>query len=263
MCSASLIRQRRVRMKTIVAVSPHPDDAVLSIGGVLHDIAQRHDVEVVTVFAADPPVSVSPLAARLAGPSGTRIGVIRRAEDRRALASLGARHRHLMFRDAVHRLAAPNRWLLQEEPAIYTTAPDARLIANVSATLARRFDEVSPDLVLGPAGLGDHVDHILTAAALATSCPPTACATWCDMPYGGCSSVRDQCTPMSLSPAAWSAKVAAIACYESQVPWLFPGSDDVEAAALAMCEGADWFVTDTDARRRGLRTLRHLMGAPG
>lgn len=250
-------------MTTIIAVSPHPDDAVLSIGGVLHVLAQRYFVEVVTVFTADPPRSLSPLAARLAGPSGDSIGAARRAEDCRALASLGARHHHLMFRDAVHRLAAPDRWLLHEEPAIYTTAPEASVVAKVSAALARRFADAPPDLVLGPAGLGGHVDHVLTAAALAIATPTTAAATWCDMPYGGPSSFRDRCIPLFLSPAAWSAKVAAIACYETQVPWLFPGPDDIEVAARAMCEGADWFVTDTDAQRRGLRTLQHLVRATG
>ncbi|QXC60520.1 PIG-L family deacetylase [Aquihabitans sp. G128] len=247
-------------MTTIVAVSPHPDDAVLSIGGVLHDLAKRHTVEIVTVFASDAPPQVSHLAARLAGLSGANIGAARRAEDRRAVESLGARKHHLMFCDAVHRRAAPDQWLIQEEADLYRTAPEAELVAKVSETLTRRLAEACPVLVLGPAGHGDHIDHVATAAALATSCAGTACATWSDMPYGGSSAFRDRCTPLHLSPTAWSAKVAAIACYETQVRWLFPAVNDVGTAARQMCGGADWFVTKTDAQRRGLHTLRQLIG---
>jgi len=249
-------------MTSIVAVSPHPDDAVLSIGGVLHDLAQRYAVEVVTVFTADPPPSMSLLATRLCGPRGCKIGAVRRAEDRRAMASLGVHYRHLMFRDAVHRLSEPDRWLIEDEPAIYTTPPEASLVARVSAALARRFANAPPDLILGPGGLGGHVDHVLTVAALAAASPTTATATWCDMPYGS-PSFRQRCVPLFLSHAAWTAKVAAIGCYETQVPWLFPSQGDVEVAAGAMCKGADWFVTDTDAQRQGLRVLQDLVRATG
>ena len=87
----------------IAVVSPHLDDAVLSVGGLLWLLKDRFQVEVITVFSADPPEAMSPLATTLAGQPGSTISAVRRAEDEHALATLGVGHRHLGFEDAIHR----------------------------------------------------------------------------------------------------------------------------------------------------------------
>ena len=75
----------------IIFLSPHLDDAVLSCGGMIYQLAQAGQaVQVITIFAGDPPPGLlSPFAQSLhdrwqAG------SVARRSEDIEALTLLGA-----------------------------------------------------------------------------------------------------------------------------------------------------------------------------
>jgi LmbE family N-acetylglucosaminyl deacetylase len=84
---------------TLAVVSPHLDDAVLSLGAAI--AARPEPVRVVTVLAGDP------LATAPAGPWDARCGfrtqgeatAARRHEDRRACALVGAEPRWLAFGD--------------------------------------------------------------------------------------------------------------------------------------------------------------------
>ena len=231
-------------MPTIAVVSPHLDDAVLSVGGLLWLLKDRFQVEVITVFSADPPEAVSPLATMLAGSAGSTISAVRRAEDERALATLGVGHRHLGFDDAIHR-TAEGRWLADDIADLFQLAPDEALIEQV----ARALDDcLGPELdgLLGPAGVGRHVDHLVTAAAVART--PTEGVdrlTFVDLPYGATEGRGEPRMRVPLPAAAWRAKVAAIGCYESQLAGLFPGHGDVEHQTLVMSGGqAEWFSVD-------------------
>jgi LmbE family N-acetylglucosaminyl deacetylase len=84
--------------RRVAVVSPHLDDAVLSLGAAIARVARLGAaVSVVTVFAGDPS-STAPADgwARRCGfaTAGEAYGV-RRAEDEKALALLGARAEHL------------------------------------------------------------------------------------------------------------------------------------------------------------------------
>src|SRR4051812_28342816 len=109
-------------MPTIAVLSPHLDDAVLSVGGLLWLLKDHFEVEVITVFTADPPEEMSPLATTLAGRSGLRIYADRRVEDERALATLGVGHRHLGFDDAIHRTSSQGRWLADDMADLFRLA---------------------------------------------------------------------------------------------------------------------------------------------
>jgi LmbE family N-acetylglucosaminyl deacetylase len=87
---------------TLVVLSPHLDDAVLSVGAFIHQQARLGiDVHVVTVFANDPS------AAGPAGPWDAMCGFVsaaaaahaRREEDRRACAIVGAEPHWLEYGD--------------------------------------------------------------------------------------------------------------------------------------------------------------------
>jgi LmbE family N-acetylglucosaminyl deacetylase len=228
-------------MPRIAVVSPHLDDAVLSVGGLLWLLKDHFHVEVITVFSADPPEAVSALATTLAGRFGSTISAVRRAEDEHALATLGVAHRHLGFDDAIHR-TAQGSWLADDMADLFRLAPEEALIEQV----ARALDDcLDPELggLLSPAGVGRHVDHLVTAAAVART--PTEGVhrlSWVDLPYGATEGQGEPRMRVPVPAAAWRAKVTAIGCYESQLAGLFCGHGDVEHQTLVMSGGqAEWF----------------------
>ena len=91
---------RRIKGKRIVVVSPHLDDAVLSLGASIADSASAGaDVSVVTVFAGDPSLSEDPSPwDRRAGFTSTLEALeARRREDEIACSFVGARPVWLPF----------------------------------------------------------------------------------------------------------------------------------------------------------------------
>lgn len=228
---------------TIAVVSPHLDDAALSVGGLLWLLKDHYRVEVITVFTADPPEAVSPVAAALAAPFGPTISAVRRAEDARALATLGVGHRHLGFEDAVHRRTAQGAWLVKEEADLFRTTPDETLVEQVAVALAECLGPEPVAGLLSPVGIGNHVDHLVTAAAVARmSGTGVDRLTWIDLPYGATERRTEPRLRVPLPAAAWRAKVAAVGCYESQLADLHPRHGDRDRMMLLMFGGqAEWF----------------------
>jgi LmbE family N-acetylglucosaminyl deacetylase len=90
------------RSGTLVVLSPHLDDAVLSIGAFMHGQVRRGiDVRVVTVFANDPSVDGPAGAwdAMCGFRSAAAAARTRRQEDMRACAIIGAEPRWLAYGD--------------------------------------------------------------------------------------------------------------------------------------------------------------------
>jgi LmbE family N-acetylglucosaminyl deacetylase len=123
-----------------VFVSPHLDDGVMSCGCLIAALARRRRVTVVTVFAGRPRDG-APCAWDIDSgfASGADAIGARRAEDRAALAILGARPRWLPFRDSQY----------GDSPR---TAAVVRALARVPALLEER------SIVAFPLGLF-HSDH--------------------------------------------------------------------------------------------------------
>lgn len=132
-------------MDPVLIVSPHMDDAVLSAGQLM---AGRPDMVVCTVFAgrAPDPHQRTTYDANCGLDDAAHAMRARAIEDDRALHVLRARARRLGFVD--HQYAPDDR-------------PAAEAIAHAVMAVA---DEVRPDMVLWPVGLG-HPDHRLVAAA--------------------------------------------------------------------------------------------------
>ena len=130
----------------VFAISPHLDDAVLSAGSFL----SRHPGAVVaTVFAGFPPAYARPPLewdADCGFAEGDDVVALRREEDRRALAHLGAQPLWLDFLDSQY--AEDDR-------------PSAEAIADELIASVRR---ARPDTIAFPLGL-DHADHRLTHEA--------------------------------------------------------------------------------------------------
>jgi LmbE family N-acetylglucosaminyl deacetylase len=141
----------------IRVVSPHLDDAVLSLGGLIgREVAAGRTVEVVTCFTAGPPLDTIPPKRRVFADYTAR-----RAEDERALAVLGASHRWLDLRERTWRDPP-----LPRPTHAFRTPPRLEDFAELRAIRAVIADLLDRDAVVyAPLGVGHHVDHVEVALA--------------------------------------------------------------------------------------------------
>ena len=178
----------------VVAISPHLDDAVLSCGALLAQLAGQHRVTVATVFTAAAPRPWS-LPARkqlraLGGVDAEDFFAQRRAEDAEVLAGLGAAAVHLGFRDALFRRGrrGPAYPVFRFDAARGRVAScDAGLAAEVSAEASARGGAIARagegGVIFAPLGIGRHVDHLITRQAAGQLGGPARIVYYSDFPY--------------------------------------------------------------------------------
>ncbi|MGC9024051.1 MAG: PIG-L deacetylase family protein [Chloroflexia bacterium] len=211
----------------VVCLSPHPDDAVFSCGGMLSGWREMgRPVLVITVFAASspPPEELSPLARLLHLAWGNLPDPMahRRREDARALKVLGCTGRWWKYPDAIYR--HPSYTSLE---ALYRQPPEE---ADLEKALLRRCRALKADFWLFPLAVGHHVDHqVLFRVGRAMVQAGRAVAFYEDLPYTaweGGPEARLAEVGRPLSPEIievtpwWPRKTAAVSCYASQLPSL-------------------------------------------
>ena len=124
-----------------IFLSPHPDDAVLSCGGTIFQLAQRNQRPIViTVFggdrATDAPLSDFTHSLHNRWELDANAPAARRDEDRAALDRLNAFLIHLPFPDAIYRVDPITReHLYDSEEAIFGPVRDPELIDRVAGSL--------------------------------------------------------------------------------------------------------------------------------
>lgn len=230
----------------VCVVSPHLDDAVFSVGATIYELVQAGlDVTVATVLAGDPSAltTLDAPAARAGFTSSAEEAQIRRAEDVRACALLGAK---------VHWGDLSG---LSDSPA------SAEAVIGVLQPLFARTD-----LVLTPGFPLRHQHHALVAAAVDQlgSAGPVY-ARYVEQPYAswevlnrhrlveitrGSPTARrgfpeDQdvrCLRTSISVRSYRQKVLAMNCYASQLRILrrFPRTRILGHEALVGGERIAW-----------------------
>lgn len=226
-----------------IYLSPHLDDAALSCGGRIYQERQAGlSVLVLNLFAGDPPPDAleSPFAAAL----HTRWELdsdpvqARRAEDRRALALLDAAGLYWEWPDCIYRRhPATGQFLYHAEE--HLNGPVHLAEGELVKTVAQRLAglPLAPGgRVYAPLAVGGHVDHRLTRQAVEDwGAPQGELLYYEDYPYaerlgaveaalqGG--DWQDETVP--LAEAAMAAKIAAIACYNSQISTFFSGLDEM------------------------------------
>ena len=229
-------------------LSPHFDDVALSCGGqvFLHSAAAE-SVLVVTMTGAEPPDdlrsdTVASLHRRWAGSLGGQmtgsIVAARRAEDREALAALGADAHHLPFLDCIYRRSPKSGNLLYPGPDDMfgeLNPEDSEIFGSLAAAFAAL---PAAGQVLLPLTVGGHVDHrilrvvgetvfsdvayyedypyVMTPDALEAVLPPDEREGW-------------RAETIWLTEAALEAKIEAVAAYRSQLSSFFAGRDDLSA----------------------------------
>ncbi len=239
-----------------LALSPHLDDAVLSVGGLIDQAVKRGaDVVIGTIFTADSPepVLTSPIIEFLneawsLGPSPMRS---RREEDVAAVNALGARFIHGNLLDAIYRTDRGN-CLYSTREAVFS-GPSLRDDAHgaMSKLFVEWIDEIQPDVILCPLAVGRHVDHVITSESFRNIALGRRLKVFLyeDMPYstGRFPPGFPDSVEAALGRTKWtiahpeaisieiSRKIDAILKYESQLKELFPDAQEIEVALKQCC----------------------------
>jgi len=125
---------------TTVVVSPHLDDAIFSIPGVIKSLCdQEGDVVVLSVFT-----------------EGDERHAARRDEDRTATSIVGATAIHLGLLDAPFRRAIGETFRELILTELHDNDADA---SDVADALLDRIARIAPDTLFFPLGVGNHIDH--------------------------------------------------------------------------------------------------------
>lgn len=212
-----------------VYLSPHFDDAALSAGGTIAaQIANGDRVLVVTICSASPQGVLNPFAAYLHARWGgaTDPIAIRRREDAKAVARLGADLLWLDELDAIYRHAAYN----SVEAIFDAPVTDDPLQLALHGQLKRLHAYLPAAHWYAPLAVGHHVDHQLTQRVAAEVLADRSAVAWYeDLPYAIHKDAVNE--RLSIYPDLVSStidinhtlpiKLAAIADYASQIEELF------------------------------------------
>lgn len=175
-----------------IILSPHFDDAVLSLGGTIAKLSGSGErVLVVTVCGGLPsPFSAhGTLGARLAWQFRTPFDYVmtRRQEDARALGVVGADHYFSTALDAIDRL----RDRLHETRDLFRAAPARDPLRAQVTALALLIANAAPRAhVLAPLAIGGHVDHAAVFAGARAAVPLERLAFYEDFPYAANETMR-------------------------------------------------------------------------
>lgn len=224
-----------------VYLSPHPDDAALSCGGIIHCQVRRGEtVAVWTLFGGDPPPGpLTPFAASLHRRWGVSAGdamAARRAEDARAAAVLGAALLNIHLPDCIYRRLPGGAPLVTREEDLWQPLHPGEepLAERLAASLRERLP--SGARLVSPLGIGSHVDHTLTRRAAQSL--GRELFFYADFPYAG----REQALSdewiaphwkphcCTLKPADLAAWADAVAAHASQISTFWRDEKEMRAA---------------------------------
>lgn len=228
--------------RRLLAISPHLDDAVLSLGASLARAAgDGAEVLVNTVFAGTAPPPYSAAAERMHAVWGLSpeddAPLHRRNEDIAALARLGLAYRHGRFLDSIYRRLPDGRWLTDhveggQKLAVAQDSPgDDGLVAEIEDDIEAIVAEFEPTLIVTCAAVVDHPDNLATrdAALSAARAMNVPIRLWEDLPYSMFTPGKVELPPgfrlgdSEFVPATaenWKRKNEAVECYSSQLTML-------------------------------------------
>ncbi len=227
-------------MPTALFLSPHLDDVAFSCGGLMAQLADAGwRCAMATAFTATVlPVTGFALACQLDKGLEPEIDymALRREEDRAAAAILGVSD--LRWLDLPE---APHRGYSTAAELFGAIRPDDDIWLQLAERIAALVDELQPDLVSAPQGLGGHVDHRQMIHAVSHVVPPHL-AFYRDTPYA----IRNPNAVLNVEASGMhecvlgitdglQRKIDASCAYGSQIGFQFGGS---AAVALALREFA-------------------------
>lgn len=231
-----------------IFLSPHPDDAVLSCGGWIYQLAENGERPIViTIFGGDrsaaAPLSEFARSLQARWQFDDDAPAWRRDEDRAASDRLGCYLIHLPFADAVYRAADHGRPLYDTEEAIFGEVRDREMIDRVAEAVQLRLRHASHNVRLViPLSAGQHVDHVITR--LAAEQLQADSIYYEDYPYAeqpermrhvwGTADWASE--TIGLSEAALQAKIEAFLQHRSQISTFYRDDDEVRQRIRAYAE---------------------------
>lgn len=217
---------------TRIVLSPHLDDAVLSLGGSIATWRAAGDRVLVVTFATGAPPPGAPLSKVARGmhrqwklPSH-RVASVRRAEDVRALGRLGADLVHIGDVDGLYRGALYPGWVELASPP----HADDPMRASVAGAIDVLSSELPDAVFYAPLAVGDHVDHALVHQEAMKRAAGIHLRFYEDLPYTATrpGALERRLAHLSLEPEtlhldrrALARKLDAAAAYDSQIEALF------------------------------------------
>lgn len=207
-------------MKSTFIISPHMDDAALSLGSAILAGRLGNRPTVVNVFSISNYTIDSPDAG-----DPEVVTELRKAEEKRACETMGTGAVFLDFPEVqtrglvtVHELNR-KKYRLTRDP----------LYGDIAESLRDLFDRPASALALFPLGLGNHVEHrLLNRIGRAfLNRKATTVAFYEDLPYASLMTVKDirrvahrvkrGLLPCSLAGVDIEKKIALLRIYESQM----------------------------------------------
>lgn len=156
----------------ILVVSPHPDDAAFSVGATLGRLTQGGAG--VTIVSCCTTSNWAPNLPR--GLCSTDIRAVRVIEDRAFAEAIGATIVDLGHGDS------SCRGYSDDNECQHRRVGDS-IVEDIRRDLALIIERVSPDVVLAPAGIGAHIDHMATREAVLDLVGADSLAWYEDLPY--------------------------------------------------------------------------------
>jgi hypothetical protein len=224
-------------------VSPHFDDAVLSAGYLITELAKNTEVTVINVFTKtlDTPntVSIKKFLLNTKYKNGVDLYAQRAKEDYEILRSINVHQINLGFVEAMWRqkehLSPISEFLSTYIPEVQYVYPTYRFHVNqghISSNdrqllrdIVIRLKKIIPDnaLIFCPSAIGNHVDHVIVKDSVSKLYKPIY---WIDQPYlyrckEVCLQSMNKTNNIQYFPIQKSKKENLISKYLTQIPSLF------------------------------------------
>lgn len=216
-------------------LSPHLDDIALSCGGYVRRLVQRGErVVIVTVCTGDWPTERPLTPAIQKEHSQWKLGEwpyrARRLEDDAATKVLGAYAVHLGLPDAIYRFDAQNQPMYVRD--FIGVPPNPEDWKEHAIALAAKLTALIPAEahIYCPLAVGRHVDHSIVRQVVEVIYPRSRITYYEDYPYADqpvalatetAQLPNAQSKQIELTVDELDTRIAAVACYASQVPVMF------------------------------------------
>lgn len=154
----------------ILILSPHMDDAFLSLGGFIAKYSSKHELEIVDIFSYDPWV----LEHADTGDKLKNIN-LRKDEEKINGQLIGVRINFLDYSAGWKEREYP-KWQMDIDER-----KDKKIINSISNYIGKRSKNF--DLIFAPLAIGGHVDHTLIRNIVSNTLPDHKVFYYEDLPY--------------------------------------------------------------------------------
>ena len=235
-----------------IILSPHFDDAALSLGGWIWQQVQRgRMVEIWTILGSQRPPGkpLTPFARQLHATwqLGDEVPRLRAAEDVASCKALGATWHHFDLPDCIYRTYPDSgEAVVQKEEALFSSPiPSESYLVSTIHELLKTHLPVEAEIAI-PLSIGSHRDHVLTRMA-AERC---GISLWhyADYPYVIQENVHpsnwipENAEPMNetISPSGIQAWQDSIICHHSQLALFWKTENEMHQAIESYSRKHTW-----------------------